>query len=171
MKKVVVLMFVLGMVSACAYAAETPAAGITPAPAQSVQKINPELKRRNAAFEKRLGLTEAQKAQAREIRLRGHEKLKPVLEELNNKKQEAKMVKLSRIAVWAQEEKLAALDKEISKLEKKANQIRKANMKEFESILTRDQKKILKQMKKEGRQRYEKRKAELQSLNSKQLKK
>ena len=40
------------------------------------------------------------------------------------------------------------------KLEKQANQIRKQNMKDFESILTRDQKKILKQMKKEGRENF-----------------
>jgi hypothetical protein len=39
-------------------------------------------------------------------------------------------------------------------LEKKAHDIRKANMKEFESILTRNQKKILKQMKSEGRKKY-----------------
>lgn len=39
-------------------------------------------------------------------------------------------------------------------LEKQAREIRQANMKEFESILTRQQKKTLKQMKKEGRKRY-----------------
>ena len=53
-----------------------------------------------------------------------------------------------------QEEKLAVIDKELAKLEKQANQIRKQNMKDFESILTRDQKKILKQMKKEGRENF-----------------
>ncbi len=159
MKKVFVLMFALCAVGSSVYAAESTAANTTTVPAQKVQPQRPDMKHRDIAFERRLGLTEAQKVKARELRMQGHAKLKPVLDEINNKKQEAKMVKLSRIAVWAQEEELAKLDKEIAALEKKANEIRKANMKEFESILTRDQRKILKQMKKEGRQRYERRKA------------
>ena len=150
----------MGYFSAGTYAGAMPeTVPDVPVVKHPVKHEQPDFKRKNFAFEKRLGLTETQKIQAREIRLKGHEKLKPVLEEINNKKQEAKMVKLSRIAVRVQEEKLAVLDKEIASLERKANEIRKANMKEFESILTRDQKKILKQMKKEGRQRYERRKA------------
>ncbi len=117
-------------------------------------------KAREAAFEQKLGLTEAQKTEARELRLKAHQQMKPIMEQLMAKKQEAEMVKRSRLATWAQEEKLAVLDKEIQDLEKQAGVIRKKNMKEFESILTRDQKKILKQMKKEGRQRFEQRKKE-----------
>jgi Spy/CpxP family protein refolding chaperone len=120
---------------------------------QSVQ-INIKTQRENA-FEKRLGLTDEQKVKAREIRIKGHEKIKPVIDEIKAKKQEAKMVKMSRIAVQVQEERLAVIDAELKVLEKKAHDIRKANMKEFESILTRDQKKILKQMKKEGRKKYQ----------------
>ena len=54
-----------------------------------------------------------------------------------------------------QEEKLAAIDKELQALEKKANEIRRQNMKDFEAILTREQKKILKQMKKDGKKNFE----------------
>ncbi len=46
------------------------------------------------------------------------------------------------------------IDEELKVLEKQAREIRQANMKEFESILTRAQKRTLKQMKKEGRKRY-----------------
>ena len=161
MKKVLVLALALCSVSLGVYASEqiVQPASVQNTTAPAVKPQNPDMRRRDLAFERRLGLTEVQKQKAREIRLAGHEKLRPVIEEIKNKKQEAKMVKLSRIAVWAQEEQLAKLDKEIAALEKKANEIRKANMKEFESILTRDQKKILKQMKKEGRERYERRKA------------
>ena len=109
---------------------------------------------REQAFEKRLRLTEEQKLKAKEIRKNGHEKIKPVIEEIKAKKQEAKMVKMSRIAVKVQEERLAIIDAELKVLERKANNIRKSNMKEFESILTRQQKRILKQMKKEGRKKY-----------------
>ena len=114
-------------------------------------------KAREAAFEQKLGLTDEQKAKAKELRIKGHEKMKPVMEQLISKKKEAEMVRRSRIASWAQEEKLAVIDKEIQDLEKQAKSIRKQNMKDFESILTRDQKKILKQMKKEGRRRFEER--------------
>ena len=110
---------------------------------------------REQAFEKRLGLTEEQKIKAREIRTSGHDKIKPVIEQIIAKKQEAKMVKMSRIAVQLQEERLNAIDAELKVLEKKAHDIRKANMKEFESILTKEQKRTLKQMKKEGRKKYQ----------------
>ena len=110
---------------------------------------------RMEAFEKRIGLTEAQKVKAKEIRLKGHEKLKPVMDEIIAKKQEAKMVKMSRIAVQVQEERLAKIDAELKVLEKKAHDIKRANMKDFESILTWSQKRTLKQMKKEGRKKYQ----------------
>jgi hypothetical protein len=109
---------------------------------------------RDMAFERRLGLTEVQKLKARQIRVSGHEELKPVLEEIKAKKQEAEMIRRSRMAVQMQEEKLTVIDQELKVLEKKAQSIRKANMKEFESILTREQKRTLKQMKNEGRKRY-----------------
>ena len=121
----------------------------------SSQKMAEIKIQREKVFEKRLGLSEEQKVKAKEIRIKGHETIKPVIEEILAKKQEAKMVKMSRIAVQVQEERLMAIDKELKVLEKKAHDIRKANMKEFESILTRDQKKILKQMKKEGRKNYQ----------------
>ena len=81
--------------------------------------------------------------------------MKPIMDKIKDKRKEAEMVKMSRIAGWVQEERLNAIDKDIRNLEKKANVIRKKNMKEFESILTKDQKKILEEMKKEGRQKFE----------------
>ena len=114
----------------------------------SKEEIMNRRKAHEAAFEQKLGLTEAQKIKARELRIQGRQKIKA-------KKQEARMVKMSRIAVQMQEEKLAQIDKELAVLEKKANEIRKQNMKDFEAILTKDQKKILKNMKKEGRKNFE----------------
>ena len=150
MKKIFVLAIFAGLFS------------ISSAYADDIIKSIPNFKKpstemrqqREAAFEKRLGLTEEQKVKAREIRQNGHAKLKPIIEEIKSKKQEAKMIKMSRMAVQMQEEKLAVIDDELKVLEKKAHDIRKANMKEFESILTRKQKRILKDMKKEGRKKY-----------------
>ena len=155
MKKFVIAMFALILTSACTKAIAVEKCGNCPPAPPSVQDKAAIRAQREAAFEKRLGLTEEQKAQARELRKAGHEKLKPIMDEIRSKRQEAEMVKLSRIAVQAQEEKLMAIDEELKVLEKKAHEIRKANMKEFESILTKQQKKILKEMKQEGRKRYQ----------------
>lgn len=118
-------------------------------------KIMSARKAHEAAFEQKLGLTEEQKAKVREMRVQDAQKMKPVLEQIKAKKQEARAIKKSRMAVEMQEEKLAQIDKELAALEKKANAIKKQNMKDFESILTKDQKKILKNMKKEGRKNFE----------------
>jgi len=128
---------------------------------EAIKNYSPQIEKhkemrlqKEKAFEKRLNLTEEQKIKAKEIRVNGHKKIKPVVEKIIAKKQEAKMVKMSRISVQLQEERLKIIDKEIKALEKEAHKIRNANMKEFESILTYEQKKILKQMKKEGRKKY-----------------
>ena len=175
MKKLAVLVCALCTISAT-YAAE---AAVTPQkpPVQkdtqnmqnkpSKEEIMQRRKAREAAFEQKLGLTDEQKIKAKELRIKAHEKMKPIMEEIKSKKQEAKMVKLSRMAVQAQEEKLAVLNTEIKELEKKANEIRKQNMKEFESILTRNQKKILKQMKQEGRKKFEERNRAQNALKNK----
>lgn len=112
-------------------------------------------KNREEAFEQKLGLTEVQKLKARQLREQSHANLAPVMQQIKDKKQEAEMIRRSRMAVQMQEEKLAVIDKELATLEKQAKEIRKKNMKDFESILTREQRKTLKNMKKEGRKRFE----------------
>ena len=128
-----------------------------PSPEQ-MQKIR---KAHENAFEQKLGLTEVQKLKARELRKNGHEKIKPVMEEIRAKKQEAEMIRNSKLTVEAQEEKLTAIDKDLEVLRKQASEIRKENMKDFEAILTKDQKKTLKNMKKEGRKNFDKQRKEL----------
>lgn len=118
---------------------------------EEIQKIR---KAHEASFEKKLGLTEVQKLKARELRKNGHAKIKPVMDDLRAKRQEAEKIRQSNLTVQEQEEQLTAIDKEIATLQKNAQKIRKQNMKDFEAILTRDQKKTLKNMKKEGRQNY-----------------
>lgn len=108
-----------------------------------------------AAFEQKLGLTEVQKLKARELRKSGHEKMRPVMEDLRAKRQEAETIRRSKLTVQEQEEKLTVIDKDIQELEKKAGEIRKQNMKDFESILNKQQRKTLKEMKKEGREKFE----------------
>ncbi len=151
MKKLLVLLFVGIFAISTATATENQTQ--KPVPTKPANMI--ELRKaREAAFEKKLGLTEEQKAQARELRIKGHEKMKPIMDQIRDKKKEAEMVKMSRIAIRDQEARLAVIDAELRKLEKQAMEIRKSNFKEFESILTREQKRTLKQMKKEGKQRF-----------------
>jgi hypothetical protein len=129
--------------------------------APDMEHVKKFKKSHDAAFEQKLGLTEVQKLKARELRKSGHEKIKPVMDDIRLKKQEAEMVRNSKLTVEAQEEKLTAIDKDLKVLEKQAQQIRKQNMKDFEAILTRSQKKTLKNMKKEGRKNFEKNRKEI----------
>ena len=107
-------------------------------------------------FEQRLKLTEEQKAQSKEIHKKGFEEIKPIMEQIKSKKQEARAVKLSRIAVEEQEARLAKIREELKDLHKQAHELRMQNMKEFESILTKKQKRELAKIKKEGRKKFEK---------------
>lgn len=114
------------------------------------------------AFEKRLGLTEEQKEFAKAQREASIEKIKPIIEQIKNKKAEIEMIKLSKMAQQAIDERVAQLESEIKTLRKQAHEIRKENMKAFESILTDAQKKELHKMKAEGRKKFEKMKKERQ---------
>ena len=154
MKKLVILACTLCLMSTAVFAGEEFKRPDCKNPPSREEMIKMR-KAKEAAFEQKLGLTEAQKAKAKEIRQKGHKEMKPIMGELREKRQEADMVKMSRIVGQDQEARLNAIDKDIKNLEKKANVIRKKNMKEFESILTKDQKKILEEMKKEGRQKFE----------------
>ena len=154
MKKLVILACALCLMSTAVFAGEEFKRPNCKNPPSREEMIKMR-KAREAAFEQKLGLTEAQKAKAKEIRQKGHKEMKPIMSKLREKRQEADMVKMSRIVGQDQEARLNAIDNDIKNLEKKANVIRKKNMKEFESILTKDQKKILEEMKKEGRQKFE----------------
>ena len=154
MKKLLVMLFAMCITTTFATATEQPVAARAEKKQEIQAKHEAMRKHRENAFEQRLGLTEVQKLKAREIRMRGHEKISPVINSIRFKKHEAEMIRRSRMAVQMQEEKLAEIDKELAELEKKAQVIRRENMKEFESILTWKQKRILKEMKKEGRKKY-----------------
>lgn len=163
MKKTLILASLLAVtMSSAVFAQETatPAAKVVPAAQQEQpQKTTCEKQkppRHESEFEKRLKLTDAQKQQAKEIRMKGHKAIKPVMEQIKQKKDEIEAVKRSRIAVQMQEEKIEALKSEIRELHKKAHEIRVQNMKEFEAILTKKQLKELEKMKKEGRKKFEK---------------
>lgn len=107
-------------------------------------------------FEQRLNLSERQKEKARAIHQRGKEQMKPIIAQIKEKKQEIEAVKLTRMAVRAQQERIAQIEEEIKVLKQQAREIRKENSKEFEQILNKKQRAELKRMKAEGRAKFEK---------------
>ena len=156
MKKFLAFMYAITMSVVMATAAEQTQPNNIEFKPPCQHQITQDRVKKAAEFDKKLGLTEEQKVQARELRKQGFEKMKPVMDEIKAKRKEAVSVKKSNLAPKAQEEKLVQIDKDIKALEKQAHEIRKANMKEFESILTKEQQKTLKQMKKEGRDNFKK---------------
>jgi len=155
MKKFLVMLFVLMLAVSTANAEEKAVQNDNPQP-QIQHKHHKDRIKRESAFEQKLGLTEEQKVQARELRKQNFEKIKPVIDEIRAKHEEANAIKNSRIAIPDQAEKLNKIDKDLKALEKQASEIRKENMKEFEKILDKKQLQTLKEMKKEGRENFKK---------------
>ncbi len=162
MKKVLILTCALCVIAGASYANEpmkkpdfAKKCAVTKQVPPNPEQMKNIKKAHEAAFEQKLGLTEVQKLKARELRKTGHEKIKPVISDIKAKKQEAEAIRQSKLSIQEQEAQLTVIDKDINELQKQAQKIRKQNMKDFESILTRDQKKTLKNMKKEGRKNFE----------------
>ena len=117
-----------------------------------------KMAKKQAEFEAKLNLTEEQKAQAKEIRLKGHQEMKPIMEKMKAKKLEIDTVKANEsITVGEQKAQLNKLFTEMKDLKKQARDLRIKNMQEFESILTDKQKQTLEKMKQEGKKNFKKR--------------
>ncbi len=122
-------------------------------------KCKPEC-RCNKPFKKhdftvRLNLTEEQKELAKTIRQNGHEKMKPVFDDIAAKFSEIREIEDSKLPEGKKEKKIEALKKDIKKLNEKAKEIKDKNTKEFEAILTPEQKKEFEIIKEEGKKRFE----------------
>lgn len=162
MKKILLLMGVIAIAASTqAFAADTPAntpVKAKPECSKPCDKMHkpPMSQEGKEAFEKRLKLTDAQKAQAKEIHQKGYEEIKPVVDKIVLKREEIAAVKRSTLSPEAQAEKITQLKKEIRELKTQTRSIQMKNMKEFEAILTDKQKAELKKIKEEGRKKFEK---------------
>lgn len=116
----------------------------------------PDFAKRNAEFEKRLKLTDEQKAKAEAIRKKGFEQMQPLMAKMKEKKDEIEGIKKSKLLERDKQAQIEQLHKEIGALKRGMHELRMQNMKEFESILTSKQLKELKKMKEEGRKKFEK---------------
>lgn len=116
----------------------------------------PDFAKRKAEFEKRLKLTDEQKAKAEAIRKKGMEQMKPLMVKLQEKKGQIEGIKQSKLLERDKQAQIEQLQKEITALKRGMHELRMQNMKEFESLLTAKQLKELKKMKDEGRKKFEK---------------
>ncbi len=106
------------------------------------------------SLDEQLQLTEEQKAKAHEIRMKGHEQIKPVIEKMKAKRQEIKEVAQSSLSQDKKDKKIAELKKDIKVLKQEARKIRTENTKEFESILTPEQKAQFEKIKQDARAKH-----------------
>lgn len=156
MKKTAVILCALLLISGTAFAGEVQntrtAPDKQPPSREQMEKIR---KAHEAEFEQKLGLTDEQKAKGKELRQQSFEKMKPIMDDIKNKKQQIRTLRESESLTTKQQKELEKLQNDLTKLKTKANSVRKENMKNFESILNDEQKKILQDLKKEGRQNFE----------------
>lgn len=106
-------------------------------------------------FEQRLKLTDVQKEKARKIHEKGFKQMKPIMQKKDQLKVDIATIKKSNLDEKTKAQKISKDKKELQKLHQKAENIRKANGKEFEKILTKDQLDELAKMKAEGRRNFE----------------
>ena len=120
-------------------------------------EMKAKMDEKRAEFDKKLGLTDEQKAKSEQIREDGIEKMKPVMDQIKVKRDEIKTIRENGSLTQAEANaKVQALHKEIMELKGQAKEIRKQNMQDFEAILTDKQKKTLEKMKQEGRKEFAK---------------
>ena len=155
MKKILVLLFAVSISSTLAQA-KIPEENMCEPHKPPVINAQ-ERAQHEKAFEERLGLTEAQKQKSKELRLQGREKIKPVIEKIKSRENEINLVRNSSLDEKTKEEKINSISSDLKILHKQAHDIRVENMKNFEELLTTEQKKTLKEMKQEGRQEFNKR--------------
>ncbi len=155
MKKVLTYLFAIGIISAGCGMSPTLANTQTQPPVNFGQKP-PSREMMRQKFEQRLNLTDKQKEQARAIHKKGREQMKPIMDQIIYKRQEIDAISKTKMLERTKQEQIAEITTQIRELEKKANEIRKANSQEFENILNKKQKKELAKMKAEGRAEFEK---------------
>lgn len=97
-----------------------------------------------------LNLTEKQKAEAAKIREASKEKIRPIMKEMHTIKDDIRKVyDDTKLTTEQKEQKVTELKQKLAEQRKKADTIRKSDMEKFEKLLTKEQKTILENFKKE----------------------
>lgn len=114
------------------------AQNLQPPTSPSMLRQNPKEAMRRQ-FEQRLNLTDKQKEKARQIHKQGREEIAPIMMKIEVKRQEIETVRLTKMVKRAQDERIEEINAEIKELEKQAQEVRRKNSQEFESILNKKQ--------------------------------
>jgi len=111
---------------------------------------------RHVDLDKKLNLTEEQKAKMDKNRQASREKLKPIMQKMRENRSKMEELRDSNLSEAQKREKFEVLRKERHELRKQANVIREADMKYFESLLTDAQKKKFEKIKQERKKQMDK---------------
>ena len=131
-----------------------------------------EMDAKKAEFEKRLNLTEEQKAQIEINKQKDKEKIKPIIDKLHQKKLDYMLLESnSEIDEQTKIKQKEELQNEIKELKFQADNCRKENMKNFEAILSEEQKVEFEKIKIEQKNEIKKRKQEFHKKMQSQKKK
>ena len=123
-----------------------------------------EIEAKKLEFEKRLNLTEEQKLQIEKNKQKDKEKIKPLFEEMKVKRGELRSIRLNpSLSELEKSKKSAVIEKELIDLRVKADELRVNNMKNFENILTKEQKMEFAKIKEEQKKEMEERKMKFHS--------
>ena len=134
---------------------------MVPPPGAKMEK--PDFAAKKAEFEKRLKLTDEQKAQIKANKEKDRETMKPLFEQIKVKHEKFREIDADKtLSAEAKEKQKQELKKEIKTLKTQADTLRKDNMKKFESLLTEKQKKEFEKIKKEQKKEMEKRHKEFE---------
>jgi len=150
MKKTIITLGILLMTSSIACAAPEFPMGPPMGPPPCDGGMGPRGHRQGPPrvdLDKKLKLTDAQKAKAREIRMDGEKSIHPLFEQLRAKQEEKRALLNSNINKKEQIEMIDNLNDTISCLKKQIRDVRIQNTKEFEAILTDRQKNTLDKIK------------------------
>lgn len=134
-----------------------------PPPNKDGKIEKPDFAAKRAEFEKRLELTDEQKAKIKANREKDRETMKPVFEQIRAKHEKFREIDADKsLSAEDKEKQKQELKKELKTLKTQADTLRKENMKNFESLLTNKQKKEFAKIKKEQKKEMEKRHKEFE---------
>lgn len=109
-------------------------------------------------LDKILNLTQEQKDILKQNREESIKKMKPIMKKMSKNKYEIDKIMLSDLPKAKKIEKVEKIKTEMKALKVQADEIRKDDMKKFESVLTDEQKVKFEEFKKEKRKQFEQRK-------------
>ena len=124
-----------------------------------------EMDAKKAEIDKRLALTAEQKQKLEKNKEKDLKKIKPIMEKMKSDREQLhKIYSDTTLDTEQKAKKAEAIKKDLKKQHTLAEECRKENMKNFESVLTKEQKEEFAKIKKEQKTEMEKRKAEFEKI-------